>query len=85
MSNAEQAIWLMLKIERKTFKEKMGNHLTQGVGGSGGWEWTTILLENTLSSVVGEIRHGGDAAAVTDVHTHGEALCSPHRGDQRAS
>lgn len=33
LSNAEQAIWLMFKIERKTFKEKMGNHLTQGVGG----------------------------------------------------
>lgn len=67
------------------FKEKMGNHLTQGVGGSGGWERTAILLENTLSSAVGEIGHGGDSEAVTDVHKHGEALRSPHRGDQRAS
>lgn len=73
LSNVEQA---MLKMERKTFKEKMGSHVNV--------EENALLscLRTLLSSSVGEIRHQGEAAAVADAQMHGEALCSPQRGDQ---
>lgn len=64
LANAEQAL-ADVKMEREMWKGKVENHLHVG-------KRTAILLENTVSSTVGEIRHRGDAE-LRDVQTYGRS------------